>query len=227
MENLSEKEIEQIIDFINQNELDYIVINNGISPFQLFASDGFIFKFLLNDGKLYLLSTHKDKDKGDPNQFEYTPMESLNKALKYLAEYDNSIVKKYWHVVDNITEYVCKKESYDEDWYKFIPLDLNYSIHTIKSGYEEGYKYLVYKNDEYKPVLATPQNQLNTLNTLNELYFEIYPFICSPGKESYIFRLDCNGDNKFKEFVNYVIDTKKGMKLFLETLFNDVKPFKK
>lgn len=227
MENLSDKEIEQIIDFINQNELDYIVINNGISPFQLFASDGSIFKFLLNDGELYLSKTHKNRNESDPNQFEYIPFKSLNKALKYLSEYDNSIVKTYWRVVDNITEFVCKKEKYDDEWFKFISLDMNYNISTIKDGYEEGFKYLVYRNDEYKPKLATPQNQLNSLNTLNELYFEIYPFVCTPGKESYILRLDCNGDDKFKEFVNYVIDTKKGMKLFIEILFNELKQFKK
>lgn len=227
MDSLTEKEIEQTIDFINQNELDYIIINNGISRFQLFATDGCIFQFIINDGKLYISKTHKDKKPSDPDQFEYTPFDSLNKALKFLAEYDNSIVKTYWRVVYNITEYVCKKENYVDDWFKFIPMDMNYSVNNVDSGYEEGFKYLIYRNDEYKPKLSTPQNQLSVLNTLNELYFEIHPLVCTKGSESYIFRLDCNGDDRFKEFVNYVIDTQKGMKLFLETLFNDVKQFKK
>lgn len=61
---------------------------------------------------------------------------------------------------------------------------------------------------------------------MEKLSFEIHPISCKEQNESYLFKLAFNDDPILKEWINYRIIRKKGLKIFLETLFNEMEKYK-
>ena len=64
------------------------------------------------------------------------------------------------------------------------------------------------------------------LEKIDKLYFEVHPISCVKKRESYLVKLLCNNDNTFKEYINYKVYKEKGLKLMLNTLFNDMEKYK-
>lgn len=58
---------------------------------------------------------------------------------------------------------------------------------------------------------------------VDKLYFEIHPISCQPGNESYLVKLLCNNEEVLKEFINYIVSRKKGLKLLIKTIFDEIK----
>ena len=72
---------------------------------------------------------------------------------------------------------------------------------------------------------VSPINQ-ETYAVVEKLYFEIHPISCLEKRESYLLKLLINNEEVFKEYVNYIVLSKKGLKLLIENIFNSVEKFK-
>lgn len=231
MEQISSNEKERIAQFIKDNELDYQIVDNDINKFHVVAHDGFkFFPFNYNEQKLLMTLDPDKKDQfGAPsyNAYTYTQYENLTKFLEFISHYDKSLNKVYWYNIpaDDLS---YDTQSYNPEWFNDF----------IKEGFviDEAvhYKYLSYTNNSYRPKLRSPFNTLHevspinsmTYETVNKLNFEIHPVTTKEEKETYLVKLLSNNDEVLKEYINWVVVSRKGLRLFLETLFVDMKRFK-
>ena len=46
------------------------------------------------------------------------------------------------------------------------------------------------------------------------------------GQESYLLKLSCNNEEIFKEYINYKVVKKKGLKLLIDNIFKSLESFK-
>jgi hypothetical protein len=125
-------------------------------------------------------------------------------------------------------EYGVIKEQYNEDWWD------DFVIPGKNLQERQDFNYITYENYDYRPMLKSPTNTLHEVSPINELtlteveklYFEIHPVSCQENNERYIFKLLCNNDKIFKEYINYLVFKKKGVRLLVEQLFKDMEQFK-
>lgn len=228
MENISDIDKKRLLDFITENDLDYTPIENAIFKFKLQAYDDMIFKFYTFENKYVILSydSKKDFEGSDPNN--YSQFVNMQQVLEQLKVYDNSIHKTWWSPVADTIELGVNMNGYNEDWYSDFLKD---DYITEK---ENDYSIMIYSDDSYKPVLYSPFNTLHEVSLFNtetgtkleKLYFEIHPINCSENNESYLFKIAFNDEPVLKEWINYKIYRKKGLKIFLEALFNEMEKYK-
>lgn len=231
MEEINNDDKQKIIEFISNNELDYKISNSDIFRFNLTSLDDFKFFFYKLDG-IYILS------KFDPSKinntsliaYQYYKFETLNLLLEQLSFYDKSIEKKYWETTTDVTNLGLDKINYIDDWYSDFILDDNYGLES----FDDDYKIIKYNNNNYKPQLKSPYNTLHEVSDFNEisyttvdsLYFEIHPISCLNNNEKYLLKLKCNNEEILIEYINYIVNSKKGMINLLNTIFKDLEPFK-
>jgi len=221
----SKKLKKRIIEFIEENDLDYKVIDNKITRFQLESYDGITFYIQDTDDKCYLVKDFVDDNNNQ--KFEYYEMESVTKLLETLSNYDKSLHKTYWQMIPSTGEYGVKIEKYIDDWYSDI-INEKSKIGEM----ENGFSCVVFEDDSYKPVIRSPFNTLHEVSELNniehttveKLYFEIHPVDCM--NEKYILKLLINNEEVFKEYNNFYVFSKKGLKLLIETIFTEMEQFK-
>jgi hypothetical protein len=229
MNQISDKDKQRVLEFIKTNELDYNIVDNDINKFHLLAHDGFqFFLFEFEDKKIIMsLDPNKRDNSGGPayDAYSYAYYETLTQLLEAISHYDKSLSKCYWQCVMS-DDFGYNAENYNAEW-------LN---EFVNEGFavEEAthYNYITYENSSYKPLLRSPFNTLHEVSPINhksydrieKLYFEIHPI--DTANETYLFKLLCNNESVFKEYINYIVTTKKGLKLFIETVFNDMKPYR-
>jgi hypothetical protein len=229
MIDISKNEIIRISDFIIYNDLDYDIINNGIIRYHIKSFDNMVFYFYKYESNYILVRYDKTKD-GKPGQqaYEYYQFQNLQQILEQLKIYDDNIYKQWWYPTTNSTEIGFDSTNYNDDWLKDFKEENEYW--SVKSE-EDKYKYLTYNNSNIKPYLKSPFNTLHEVSPINDiiytkvekLYFEIHPISCEPGRESYLLKLLCNNEEVLKEFINYIISKKKGLKLLIDNIFRDIK----
>lgn len=232
MDEISQSDKERLLEFIKENELDYTPIDNGIVRFHTMSCDGMKFFFYKYNEEYVVVKYDPNKD--DPNNpgsiaYEYFNFKTLPQVLEQLSFYDNQIPKTYWSIIADSMEVGFDKDSYSENWYEEFITDDFYKVEDCDS-----YKTIVYSNSNYKPELKSPFNTLHEVSPINnesytkvdKLYFEIHPISCQGGKESYLLKLNCNNEEVLKEYINYTVATKKGLRLLLKTLFNSLEGFK-
>ena len=56
---------------------------------------------------------------------------------------------------------------------------------------------------------------------MDKLYLEIHPICVLEGSESYLVKILINNEEIMKEYINYIVRRKKGLRLFLENLFTN------
>jgi len=211
----------KIIDFIINEELDYQINNNGLIRFHLQSDDNYKF-FIYEYQNSYVVA------KNDPieiKKYEYYNFKSLSQLLEQLKIYDSSLPKNYWIPVLESIDDNFNKNTYDEKWYVDFLNDSNFKVET-----NENYSFLIYENENIKPNISSPFNTLHdvcslykkTYNKIDKLYFEIYPISLENRYEKYYLKLKNNNDEIFKEFINFEIYKKKGLKLFLKELSNSI-----
>lgn len=212
MNPISESEIKRIIDYIELNELDMDPINNGIVKFSIKSFDDNIFTFF-NYNENYILCKYDPKmDIPGEVPYQYYQYKSLPLLMEELKVYDESINKTFWTIDNDSIQIGFIKENYDDKWVEeFVQID-NYKIEE-----NEQYKYIIYEDKNLSPKLKSPYNDYG-YNEVNKLYFEIHPISTIKRNESYLLKLLINNETVLKEYVNYKVSRKKGLKLLIKEL---------
>jgi len=229
MKEILESDKERIIDFIKINDLDYVIVDDGIIRFHIIAYDGIkLYIQIYND--IYILTKYdpsKDKVGGLP--YENFQFNNLQTLLEQLKIYDDSLHKSFWTMTSNSIDIGFDNNNYIEDWYNEFKKDDFWNIEDT-----DNYTYLTYKNNNYKPELKSPFNTISEVSPINDviftrvdsLYFQIHPISCLDGNESYLLKLQCNNEEVLKEYINYLVSSKKGLRLLLDTIFKEMEKFK-
>lgn len=228
MIEINKEEKDRLIYLIENNDLDYTISNSDIFKFSLLSSDNKKFFFYKVEEKYIVMKYDVNKDSDNnimENAYEYFEFNNINQILEQLTLYDNSLEKNYWGYCNSI-DFNFNKDNYNNNWSdEFIKE--NYRI--IESDHIK-YNYLIYENNNIKPKLLSPYNILHEVSMINskeytlvdKLYFEIHPESCVNKSESYILKLLCNNDDILKEYINYRVKTKKGLKLLIESIFKQI-----
>lgn len=231
MEIINNDDRNKLIQFINENDLDYTQIDNGITKPHLVSYDGYKLFFYIYENKYVLVKYDKDKDKPGKQAYEYFYFDTMPKMLEQLKHYDQSIHKIWWYTVTNSIDYPFDKANYKEDWFEEFTKDNFYSLDENIHC-----KYITYTNNNYKPVIKSPYETLSEdawasmihksePKNIDKLYFEIHPISTLEGAEKYEFKLLMNDDDLFKEYINYRVISKKGLRLLIENLFKELETF--
>lgn len=230
---INDADKQRIIDFIKHNQLDYIFVDNNISKFHIISHDNIKFFFYTYNDEYVVVKYDPDKDKDNqPGSiaYEYFNFKTLSQVIEQLKYYDDNLHKVYWYPTTNSAEIGFDKNSYVEDWYEEFQREAEYSM-TEDDDF--GYKYLTYNNPNYSPRIKSPFNTLSQVSDLNseedayikvdKLYFEIHPISCQDGNESYLLKLLANNEEVLKEFINYIVTKKKGLKMLIDEIFKSIK----
>jgi hypothetical protein len=231
MDQINNSDKRRIIDFIKENDLDYILQDDGIGKFKILSYDNLQFHPYFYNEEYVLVEYNKEKDKDNSfsSSYKYFYFKNIPSMLEALKSYDDSLYKVWYYPILNSAEIGFDKNSYNENWHIGL-LDDEYLIES-----DSHCDYIVYNNDNYKPVLKSPYYTLNEVSDINDEYlssvdslnFEIRPISCQEGNESYLFKLRYNNEEVLTEYINWMIVRKKGLKIFLKDLFESMKPFKK
>ncbi len=232
MELISAKDNDKIIQFIKENDLDYTQVDSDITKPHIISYDGYKLFFYIYENKYVMVKYDPEKDKPGGQAYEYFYFETMPKMLEQLKHYDQSLQKIYWNIINDSINYEFDKQNYNEDWFSEFIKDDFYSIEE-----DIHCKYIVYVNESYKPVVRSPYNTLGgdslaslihktEANKLNKLLFEIHPVSTLEGRETYLFKILMNDDDIFKEYINYRVVGRKGLRLLIENLFTELEPFK-
>lgn len=231
MQVINEENKKRLIDYIELNDLDYIPVDNGISRFHILSEDKITFTIYDNEGKFIVTKYDSNKDTGKPGEqpFEYYNFNTFSEVLEQLKYYDDNLYKVYWQPTLESIEIGFDKDNHIDDWYSKYIVD---DFYTIEETFT--YKYIVYENNNYSPELISPFNTLHEVSDFNsmeltkvdKLYFEIHPVSCKVKNESYYVKLQCNNEEVLKDYINYFVYKEKGLRMFIEGLFNDMSKFK-
>jgi hypothetical protein len=231
MEQISQNNKDRLLQFIKENDLDYSVDESIISKFHATAYDGIKFFFYKYNEDFIIVKYDLGKDNSNPGSspYEYFNYKNFSQVLEQLSYYDNLIYKCYWNTVSDTMEIGVDINTYNEGWYNEFIGNEYWGIEDYNT-----YKTLIYSNPNYKPELKSPYNTLHEVSTINnieytkidKLYFEIHPICCLESKETYLLKLKCNNDEILKEYINYTITSKKGLRLLIDNLFKTLEPYK-
>ena len=216
---LSDSDKNRIIEFIKENELDYRISNGPIFRFHILADDDSV--FYINKYNEQYLIIKSDKEK---TFFKYYGFQTLSQVMEQLSFYDNSLPKVWWYPIKSTVDIGFEKEGYTEEWLNDFCINENWS----NKDWNEQYKYAVFLKKENIKVIS-PYNTLHEVSLFNtyspadmdKLYFEIHPICVMEGTESYLVKILINNEEIMKEYINYVVRRKKGLRLFLENLFTN------
>lgn len=218
----------KIISFIKENDLDLIPVDSDIFKFHVQSDDKMKFFFYEYNNECVLVKYDVSEDKPGGSAYEYYYYKTLPQLLEQLAAYDKSIPRAFWEFTSESIEIGFESHNYNNEWYVGI-IDENWIIEDAGT-----YKYVTYTNTNYKPELKSPYNTLHEVSPINQISYtkvdklniEIHPVSCLEGRESYYLKLLCNNDEIFKEYINYRVIKKKGVKMLLESIFKSLEPFK-
>jgi hypothetical protein len=215
MEVISGIEKQRLVDFILDNNLDYIINDNGLIRFNIISYDKIVFYFYKYNNQYVIAKNIPIGDKA--KEFEYFYFTTLSQVLEQLLHYDNSITKTYWEICHNIIEIGFVKQKYDTNWYSEFIKDEYYSTEDCGE-----YKAIIYDNTNYKPIIKSSYDINNDYppTIINKLYFEVHPIICD---ETYLFKILSNNEESLKDYNSYIVYGKKGLNMFLNNLFNTLK----
>lgn len=233
MNIINNNDKKRLIDFINENNLDLEVVDNGISRFGISTSDKKVF-FVYEYNNQYVLCKY-DPDKelqsilsGNAGvmYFEYFYYQNMQQVLEQLSFYEKSIYKSYWEPIRNTFDIPFIKEDYFNEWISDFTGD-----NWTTESWNDDYDYLVY-NEERNIKVHSPFNTLHEVSLFNSyspedldrLYMEVHPISLKEKSESYLVKILINKEDILKEYINYKVSTKKGLNLFLNELFSGKNP---
>ena len=214
---IKDSDKKRIIEYINQNELDYNISDGVIFKFHLISYDGYMFQ-IHNYNEQYLV-IKSDKS----GKFNYYYYKNIQQVMEQLSFYDNNLHKIWWSSTTNTVDIGFCSEDYTDDWSKDFTKNENWSYID-----ENQYKCAVFEK-KLRIKVISPYNTLHEVSELNtyspddmdKLYMEIHPISVKNKEESYLVKILINKEEIMKEYINYIVKRKKGLKLFLEELFNN------
>ena len=221
---INESDKKRIVDYIKENELNYIISEeNDIFRFFITAQDKAFFQFLKYNEQYVVAKTMAIC--GQAPTFQYFYFKNLQQVIEQLSLYDNNIPKVWWELLDgrgrnSTVDIVFVKENYTDDWSKeFLKNDWS----QIN---EQEYKCLVYEK-KVNIRIKSPHDKYDDYPgyDLQKLYMEIHPICVKEGSESYLVKILINNEEVLKEYLNYRVIRKKGLKLFLNEFFNNKNPY--
>lgn len=229
MEQINEKDKNKLLEFIKENDLDYSAQDNGIFKFNLTSYDKQNFNFYTYENKYVVVKYDKEKDKPGQNAYDYYYFDNMQQVLEQIKFYDDSITKTWWMPIADTIEIGFDHQNYNENWFSELLTDDNYSTEDYDT-----YKVVSYSNESYKPELYSPFNTLHEVSTINvqtptildRLEFQVHPISCLEGAESYLVKIAFNDEPILKEWINYKVIRKKGLRKFLNILFEEMEKFK-
>jgi len=217
MITINEKDVNTVINFIDLNEMDMIPTNNGIVKFNVRSFDDMVFTFFEYNNEYIVAKYDKIKDVPGQVPYEYYNYKSLPLMLEQLKVYDDSLHKSFWTTTNDTIQIGFIKESYTDDWVEdFVEID-KYRIEEC-----DEYKYIVFEDKNISPNLKSPDNEYG-YNEVHKLYFEIHPISVVRNNEKYLFKLLINNEEVLKEYVNYIVTRRKGLKLLIKELMGSIK----
>jgi len=230
MQIISSEYKKRLNQFIIDNDLDYDYVETVLHE-QLISYDKQCFRLYEYNNEFVLVKYNPLVDHTAPGAqtHNYLSFKTFTQLLEHLANYDRSLYKQYWYIAKDVSEIGNDTNSYLEDWYNDFKKNDNYKIDDSYS-----YNTLIFEDESYKPELKSPHNTIHMVSEMHplqytkveSLYFEVHPISCSPKRESYLLKLKCNNDEIFKEYINYVVTSKKGLRLLIETIFNTLSVYK-
>lgn len=162
MEHINETDKNRLLQFINENELDYSAVDNSLFKFNLIAYDKQAFQFYTFENQHIIVKYDKTKDKPGTIPYEYYYFQNMQQVLEQLKLYDNSIPKTWWYPIIDTTDLGLDKFNYNENWFSEFLRDDNYLTEQV-----DYYCVITYQNDEYKPELHSPFNTLHEVSLFN------------------------------------------------------------
>ena len=222
---LKDSDKKRIIQYIKENELDYRISDGGIIRFHLIAEDDVVF-YIHNYNEQYVMVKHEKYVKPGELPFNYFYYKNLQQVIEQLSFYDGKLPKIWWAPLKSTVDIGFNNEGYSDNWSKSYIINNKWS----QLDWNEQYKYIVY-NEERNIKVISPYNELHktgyydkVYTELNKLYFEVHPISLMEGNESFLVKVLINNEEVLKEYINYQVRRKKGLKLFLENLFNNNNP---
>ncbi len=229
MNSISKHNKDRIIEFINSSELDYDMFETDISQFRLTSYDGMEFSIYEDSQEFIVVKFDPNKGKEQiynpgVQAHQYFKFKTLPQILEQFKTYDDSLFKTRWSIIkDSVTE-EFNQSNYKDDWFNILDSD------QFQLVYSDKYKYLIYSNESIKPKLVSPLNTLHEtspinkreLTEVNKLYLEIHPISCQERKEMYFVKILSNNEDILKEYLNFRVIGRKGLRLFLESILKEV-----
>ncbi len=230
---LEQRDIDRILDFIKESDLDYEYVDNGVFRPFLMAYDSMKIHLHANEGSYWMSIYDKSKDKPGSVPYEWIRFGTLMQLMEALKHRDEGIYKQYWELTGNSMEVPFEKEGYREDWHEEFTDSEHYTTEE-----DSLCRYLVFESDEWEPEIMSPWNTVgqdslggflheSKPTRLSKLRFEIHPIGTREGRETYLAKIRCNEDDMFPEHVCYKVIGKKGLKKFKESLFAEMDKFRK
>jgi hypothetical protein len=229
MNQINENDKKRLLEFIDQYDLDYDSFESDIVKFRITSYDDKEFS-IYEDSNRYIVVKFDPKKANEQmhnpaaQAHEYFQFKNLSQVLEQLKIYDESLYKRYWNPVLDSTTEKFNKADYDDNWLSHVQIP---EFQVLES---ESYKYLSYVNESVRPKITSPFNTIHEISPINKkdptevnkLYFEIHPISCQKKHESYFVKILSNNEETLKEYVSYEISKKKGLKLFIESIFKEV-----
>lgn len=234
---IEDKDKKRIIDFINENELDFTINDEGISKFNIVSSDGKAFFIYSYNEQYVVVKFDPSKElesilSGNPGimAYEYFHYQNLQQVMEQLSFYENSLFKIHWQVLDGRNnnhqsiDMTFDNKNYSDDWFKEFSNDDSWG----EESWNGEYKIATFEKKCDVKVMS-PHNTLHEVSLFNtyqpfemdRLYFEVHPISLESRNESYLVKILINNEPVLKEWINYRVFKKKGLKLFLENLFSN------
>jgi hypothetical protein len=167
MMTLKEEDKLRVLSFLEDNELDYTPIDNGIIRFHLIAEDGMTFYIINNENEYLITKYDSNKDRPGSVPYENYQFKTLSEVLEQLKFYDTSLPKIYWQPILETIEIGFDKDNHIDNWYEPFIKDDFYKVEE-----DNQYKYFSYTNEGYKPELISPFNTLHQVSAFNDLQLE-------------------------------------------------------
>lgn len=214
---IKDSDKKRIIEYIKENELDYKTSDGPIFRFHLISEDDYIFQICEHNDEYVVIKSDKKHSK-----FEYYYYKNLQQVMEQLAFYDNNLTKIWWHLLDGIRRpssinIPFIKEGYSEDWLKDFPINKNWQYSET-----EQYKFLVFEKKTHIKIIS-PHDKYGEYPPydLYKLYMEVHPISVKEGDESFFVKILINNEEIMKEYINYRVYRKKGLKEFFKHFFNN------
>lgn len=232
MQEIDISQKEMIKSFIDKNDLDLMIVDNGFFKFKVVAMDKVEFSFYIKDKSFILVKYDQSKDISDILSEEphtYSQFNNIQQMLEQIKLYDDSLSKSWWSPVSDVTQLGTNIDTYDENWFEFI---IGQKFSKVDGG--RNITYLSYTSKEYRPELKSLYNTLHEVSEINNLEYttveglniEIHPLNCMDKNESYLFKVQCNNEEVLKEYINFVVYKKKGLKKLVKETFDTMENYK-